>query len=81
MSKIKADKISLVSKEGEEYDFITEEGKINIETLQKAFDCIIEDAVKCNKNNGASGRRFRCNTQALGKIFLNLRKVTPDKSY
>jgi hypothetical protein len=51
--------------------------KINIETLTKALTSIIKDAERSNRGNKTAGRRFRLNTKAMDKIFLELRKITP----
>jgi len=52
---------------------------INLIDLEQALNSILEDAKKCNKGNGAAGRRFRLNTVKLGKSFLKMRSVTPVK--
>jgi hypothetical protein len=50
---------------------------IKIENLKVAFEAILADAEKANKGNTAAGRRFRLNTTAISKSFLEMRKVTP----
>jgi len=77
-NRVYENSISFVNKESEELNFIDAD-KIDIDTLEAVFASITEDAKKANKNNGAAGRRFRCNSLALGKVFLDLRKVTPVK--
>jgi hypothetical protein len=42
---------------------------IKIENLKVAFEAILADT--------AAGRRFRLNTTAISKSFLEMRKVTP----
>lgn len=61
-------------------NFITLDGKIDIENLKRVFDGIIFDAEKCNRGVVLAGRRFRNTTTELGKnTFLELRKITPKK--
>jgi hypothetical protein len=79
MSKTKSD--SLESKT-EKYvmveDLKLSTGKeINLSELAKAFESIAADAERANKGNKAAGRRFRLNTTALSKGFLEIRKITP----
>jgi hypothetical protein len=50
---------------------------INTDELTKAFYALTIDADKANKGSKAAGRRFRLNTTALSKAFLELRKLTP----
>ncbi len=60
--------------------FITAEGKIDVELLHRVFMGILADAEKCNRDVDLAGRRFRTFTTELGKTtFLNLRKITPIK--
>jgi hypothetical protein len=66
----------------EKYVDVTElklvDGKtINTDELSKAFYALTLDADKANKGSKAAGRRFRLNTTALSKAFLELRKLTP----
>jgi hypothetical protein len=69
----------------EKYVDVTElklvDGKtINTDELSKAFYALTLDADKANKGSkrtAAAGRRFRLNTTALSKAFLELRKLTP----
>lgn len=66
----------------EKYVDVTElklvDGKtINTEELSKAFYALTLDADKANKGSKAAGRRFRLNTTALSKAFLDMRRVTP----
>ena len=79
VNRIDEENFSFVNKQGEEMDFIADDGGINLDTLEAVFTSVLDDAKKSNNNNGAGGRRFRCNTLALGKVFLELRKVTPVK--
>jgi len=61
-------------------NFVTIDGKIDIENLKKVFDGLLFDAEKCNKGVVLAGRRFRNTTVELGKnTFSVLRKVTPRK--
>ncbi len=61
-------------------NFVTLEGKIDIENLKRVFDGILFDAEKCNKGVVLAGRRFRNSTVELGKnTFPELRKITPKK--
>lgn len=78
-NRVYENSISFVNKEGKESSFIAEDGSIDLETLESTFASIMADAKKSNKGNGAAGRRFRCNSLALGKVFLPLRKATPVK--
>ena len=64
--------------EFENVNFV-ENNKINTEALAEAFNAILVDAEKANKDNGAAGRRFRLQTVELSKAFLDMRKVTPKK--
>jgi len=66
----------------EKYVDVTElklvDGKtINTDELSKAFYALTLDADKANKGSKAAGRRFRLNTTALSKAFLDMRKCTP----
>ena len=72
-------KFMLTAKVKTEVNFVTPEGKIDVETLKSVFDTIVADAEKSNANNGAAGTRFRINTVALSKEFTALRKLAPVK--
>lgn len=70
--------MSIVKIDVRKLSFIND-GKINIRSLVTALTSIIQDAEKSNKGNGASGRRFRLNTVAISKAFLDMRTTTPVK--
>ena len=58
-----------------ELSFI-DNGKIDVEALEVAFEQIKKDAIKSNNGTLAAGRRFRTSTVALGKAFKDMRSVS-----
>ena len=60
-----------------DFDFVTNDGKIDIDSLSSAFTSILNDAEKANNGKLAAARRFRTNTVKLSKEFLLMRNVTP----
>lgn len=56
---------------------LTDGKTINLGSLEIALTSIKLDSEKANKGNKAAGRRFRLNTTALSKHFLEMRKATP----
>jgi DNA/RNA endonuclease YhcR with UshA esterase domain len=59
--------------------FVENDGTIKIEALKEAFKVIIDEATRSNLGNGAAARRFRAETSALEKKFMELRKASPKK--
>lgn len=70
-------KVSLTGTAKSEMDFITADGKINMENLTIILDSIKADAEKSNAGNTAAGRRFRNNTNMLTTEFRKMRAVSP----
>jgi hypothetical protein len=70
--------LSLIKSTKEEIDGKMIDTKvIDMDNLEIALTSIKLDADKANKGNKAAGRRFRLNTTAISKHFLEIRKLTP----